>query len=196
LKTQKSVSDLLFPNQYRRKVLGLLLVKPGQWIHLRELARMTGAVPGTLKKEVDALCDVGLLQSRRIGNQTQFSANTAHPVYPELQALINKTIGLADALRASLLPLADKIKAAFVFGSIASSNENASSDIDVMIIGEVTFAAAINALYDTQTTLGREINPKVMSPGEWLEKKSGGNTFVQEVLAKPKIMLIGDTLAL
>jgi len=97
LKTQKSVSDLLFPNQYRRKVLGLLLMKPGQWIHLRELARMTGAVPGTLKKEVDALCDVGLLQSRRIGNQTQFSANTAHPVYPELQALVKKTIGLAAA---------------------------------------------------------------------------------------------------
>ena len=157
---------------------------------------MTGAVPGTLKKEVDALCDAGLLQSQRVGNQTQFSANTAHPVYPELQALINKTIGLADALRASLLPLADKISAAFVFGSMASSNENANSDIDVMIIGEVSFAQIINALYDTQIALGREINPKVMSPGEWLEKKSGGNTFVQEVLAKPKVMLIGDALGL
>lgn len=177
-------------------MLGLLLMKPGQWIHLRELARMTDAVPGTLKKEVDALCDVGLLQSQRIGNQTQFSANTAHPVFPELQALITKTIGLADALRASLLPLADKISAAFVFGSMASSNENANSDIDVMIIGEVTFAQTINALYDTQTALGREINPKVMSPSEWLEKKSGGNTFVQEVLAKSKIMLIGDALGL
>lgn len=196
MKTQKSVSDLLFPNQYRRKVLGLLLMKPGQWIHLRELARMTGAAPGTLKKEVDTLCQVGLLQVQRIGNQTQFSANTAHPVYPELQALINKTIGLADALRASLLPLTDKIRAAFVFGSMASSNENANSDIDVMIIGEVTFAQTINALYDTQTALGREINPKVMSPNEWLEKKSGGNTFVQDVLSKPKIMLIGDALAL
>lgn len=196
MKTQKSVSDLLFPNQYRRKVLGLLIMKPGQWIHLRELARMTGAVPGTLKKEVDALCDVGLLQSQRIGNQTQFSANTAHPVFPELQALIKKTIGLADALKASLLPLADKISAAFVFGSMAGSNENANSDIDVMIIGDVTFSQTINALYDTQIALGREINPKVMSPGEWLDKKSGGNTFVQDVLAKPKIMLIGDALVL
>jgi predicted nucleotidyltransferase len=171
-------------------------MKPGQWIHLRELARMIGAAPGTLKKEVDALCDVGLLHSQRVGNQTQFSANTAHPVFPELQALIKKTVGLADALRVSLLPLADKISAAFVFGSMASSSENANSDIDVMIIGEVTFAQAIHALYDTQTALGREINPKVMSPGEWLEKKSGGNAFVQEVLVKPKIMLIGDALDL
>lgn len=196
MKTQKSVSDLLFPNQYRRRVLGLLFMKPGQWIHLRELARMTNAVPGTLKKEVDALCQVGLLQSQRIGNQTQFSVNTAHPVFPELQALIYKTIGMADALKASLLPLADKIRAAFVFGSMASSNENVNSDIDVMIIGEVTFAQVIHALYDTQIALGREINPKVMSHAEWVEKNSSGNTFVQDVMAKPKIMLIGDALVL
>ena len=157
---------------------------------------MTGAAPGTLKKEVDALCQVGLLHSQRIGNQTQFSANTAHPVFTELQALIKKTIGLADALKLSLLPLADKITAAFVFGSVASSTETAASDIDVMVIGHLSFAEAINALYDTQTLLSREINPKVMTPSEWLEKKSGGNTFVQDILAKPKIMLIGDELEL
>jgi len=171
-------------------------MKPGQWIHLRELARMTGAAPGTLKKEVDARCQVGLLLSQRIGNQTQFSANTAHPVFAELQALIKKTIGLADALKLSLLPLADKINAAFVFGSVASSNETAASDVDVMLIGHLTFAEAITAIYDTQTALSREINPKVMSPSEWLEKKSAGNTFVQDILAKPKIMLIGDELEL
>lgn len=196
MKTKPSVSDLLFPNQYRRKTLGLLLMKPGQWIHLRELARMTGTAPGTLKKEVDALCNVGLLCSQRIGNQTRFSANTAHPVFPELLALIKKTIGLADVLRSSLWPLADKISAAFVFGSMASSTENANSDIDVLIVGEMSFAQAIDALYDTQIALGREINPKVMSSSEWQEKKSSGNSFVQDVLAKPKIMLIGDELAL
>ena len=146
-------------------------MKPGHWIHLRELARMTGAAPGTLKKEVDALCRVELLHSQRIGNQTQFSANTAHPVFPELLALIKKTIGLADMLKLDLLPLADKISAAFVFGSMASATENANSDIDLMVIGHTTFANVIKAIYETQTALGREINPKVMNPSEWQEKK-------------------------
>ena len=75
-----SASELIFPNQYRRKVLALLLMNPQMWVHLRELARLTGASPGTLKKELDALMKAGLLKSHKIGNQTQFSANVEHPV--------------------------------------------------------------------------------------------------------------------
>ena len=171
-------------------------MRPDQQIHLRELARMIGAAPGTLKKELDALCEAGLLRSERIGNQVQFCANTEHPVFPELQALIRKTIGLADTLRASLAPLADRIDAAFIFGSMAGGTENAGSDIDLMVVGDAGFADIVNATYEAQLVLGREINPKVMSPGEWQTKKVERNAFLQDVLHKPRIMLIGDAGAL
>lgn len=196
MKTTASTSDLLFPNQYRRKVLGLLLMRPDQQIHLRELARVIGAAPGTLKKELDALCGVGLLRAERVGNQVRFCANTAHPVFPELQALIRKTIGLADALRLSLAPLAGRIDAAFVFGSMASGTESAGSDIDLMVVGDAGFAEIVDATYAAQATLGREINPKVMSASEWQAKKAERNAFLQDVLNKPRIMLIGDADAL
>lgn len=196
MKTTASISDLLFPNQYRRKVLGLLLMRPDQQIHLRELARVIGAAPGTLKKELDALCGVGLLRAERVGNQVRFCANTAHPVFPELQALIRKTIGLADALRLSLAPLAGRIDAAFIFGSMASGTESAGSDIDLMVVGDAGFAEIVDATYAAQATLGREINPKVMSASEWQAKKAESNAFLQDVLNKPRIMLIGDADAL
>lgn len=196
MKTKAALSDLLFPNQYRRKVLGLLLMRPEQQIHLRELARVIGAAPGTLKKELDALCEAGLLRAERVGNQVRFCANTAHPVFPELQALIRKTIGLADALRLSLAPLAGRIDAAFVFGSMASGTESAGSDIDLMVVGDAGFAEIVDATYAAQATLGREINPKVMSASEWQAKKAERNTFLQDVLNKPRIMLIGDADAL
>ena len=196
MKTTASISDLLFPNQYRRKVLGLLLMRPDQQIHLRELARVIGAAPGTLKKELDALCGVGLLRAERVGNQVRFCANTAHPVFPELQALIRMTIGLADALRLSLAPLAGRIDAAFVFGSMASGTESAGSDIDLMVVGDAGFAEIVDATYAAQATLGREINPKVMSASEWQAKKAERNAFLQDVLNKPRIMLIGDADAL
>lgn len=196
MKTTASISDLLFPNQYRRKVLGLLLMRPDQQIHLRELARVIGAAPGTLKKELDALCGVGLLRAERVGNQVRFCANTAHPVFPELQALIRKTIGLADALRLSLAPLAGRIDAAFIFGSMASGTESAGSDIDLMVVGDAGFAEIVDATYAAQATLGREINPKVMSASEWQAKKAERNAFLQDVLNKPRIMLIGDADAL
>ncbi len=171
-------------------------MRPDQQIHLRELARMIGAAPGTLKKELDALCEAGLLHSERIGNQVQFCANTEHPVFPELQALIRKTIGLTDTLRLSLAPLADRIDAAFIFGSMASGTENAGSDIDLMVLGDAGFADIVDATYEAQLTLGREINPKVMSAREWQIKKAERNAFLQDVLHKPRIMLIGDAGAL
>ena len=99
MKTPAALADLLLLNRTRRKVLAWLLMHPDQSIHLRELARQTQAAPGTLKKEVDALCRVGLLHSQRIGNQVQVQVNRQHPVFAELQALVRKTIGLTDVLQ-------------------------------------------------------------------------------------------------
>lgn len=186
-----TVSDLLFPNLYRRKVLAWLLMHPDEWVHLRELARLTGASPGTLKRELDALTAGGLLESRKVGNQTQFSANTQHPVYPELSGLIRKTTGLHDVLASALLPLGTQVEVAFVFGSVASSTETTHSDVDVLVIGSASFGQVVNALYDSQATLGREINPKVMTREEWQTKQREGNTFVTGLLNKPKLFVVG-----
>ena len=186
-----SVSDLLFPNQYRRKVLAWLMMHPDEWMHLRELARLTGASPGTLKRELDALTAAGLLESRKVGNQTQFSANTQHPVYPELSGLIRKTTGLHDVLVAALQPLGAQVVVAFVFGSVASASDTTHSDVDVMVIGDATFGQVFNALYDAQTLVGREINPKVMTREEWQAKRREGSAFVAELLKKPKLFVVG-----
>jgi predicted nucleotidyltransferase len=186
-----SVSDLLFPNQYRRKVLARLFMNPHLSLHLRELARVTGASAGTLKKELDALTAVGLLHLQRVGNQSQFRANTEHPVYPELLALIRKTTGLHDVLAQAFAPLAGDVELAFVFGSVASATDTAHSDVDVMVIGEATFGQVVSALFEAQQTLGREINPKVMTRLEWRQKQTEGNAFVSEVIDKPKIAVVG-----
>lgn len=186
-----SVSDLLFPNQYRRKVLARLFMNPHVSLHLRELARVTGASAGTLKKELDALTAVGLLHLQRVGNQSQFRANTEHPVYPELLALIRKTTGLHDVLAQAFAPLGGEVELAFVFGSVASATDTTHSDVDVMVIGEASFGQVVSALSEAQQTLGREINPKVMTRLEWRQKQTEGNAFVFEVMEKPKIAVVG-----
>lgn len=191
MKTQTTLAELLFPNQYRRNVLALLLMQPDQKVHMRELARQTHAAPGTLKKELDALCHVGLLTSERVGNQVQFQANQGHPVFAELQALIRKTTGLADVLRQALQPLGEQVALAFVFGSMASGSAHAGSDVDLLVVGSASFAQVVEATYAAQTQLGREINPKVMTPAEWARQHAEGHPFVQELLAKPRILLTG-----
>lgn len=192
MKTYSSLSELLFPNRYRRQVLALLLMQPDQKMHLRELARQTQAAPGTLKKELDALCQVGLLTSERVGNQVHFQANQGHPVFAELQALVRKTTGLADVLRRALQPLGEQVELALVFGSMASGSAHAGSDVDLLVVGSASFAQVVEATYAAQTQLGREINPKVMTPAEWAARRAEGKPFVQELLARPHILLIGS----
>ena len=189
--TSQSASDLLFPLQYRGKALALLLLQPQRRLHVREIARLTGTVAGTMNKELDRLQRAGLLEKHRVGNQLQFCANPQHPVFAELSALLRKTIGLADVLALALTPLADRVTVAFVFGSIATSSETAVSDVDVIIIGDVDFGEALALLYEAQKTLQREVNPKVFSVADWRAKMAGNSSFVTDVMAKPKLFLIG-----
>lgn len=186
-----SVAELIFPNLYRRKVLTLLVMNPEKWIHLRELARMTGASAGTLKKELDGLVNVGLLKWQKVGNQTHFSANTEHPIFPELSGLIRKTTGLKDVLSVALHDITPQIRVAFVFGSMAKATDGPQSDVDLMVVGDVGFGQVINAVYEVQKDLGREINPKVMTWQEWSDKKAGRHTFVEELINKPKLFIVG-----
>ena len=169
----------------------MLLLQPQRRLHVREIARLTGTVAGTMNKELDRLQRAGLLEKHRVGNQLQFCANLQHPVYPELSALLRKTIGLADELTLALMPVADRITVAFVFGSVARSSDTAASDVDVIIIGSVDFSEAVNLLYETQTTLHREVNPKIFSGKEWQAKLEAKSSFVLDVVSKPKLFLIG-----
>lgn len=186
------LAHLLFPVQYRRKVLAVLFTRVGQSFHLRELARLTGiASAGSLKKELDQLVRAGLVNMQRVGNQTLFCANEHHPIFPELRVLVLKTSGLVDVLRQALAPLSDKLAVACVYGSMARGTDSAQSDVDVLLIGELGFGDAAMALHDCQATLGREVNPKVLSVQEWQERKQSGNSFVHDVLSKPKIFVFG-----
>ncbi|MEX0828405.1 MAG: nucleotidyltransferase domain-containing protein [Haliea sp.] len=81
---------------------------------------------------------------------------------------------------------------AFIFGSVASGKENAASDIDLLIIGEVGFAEVVNALYSVQTSLGREVNPKIYRQKEWTRMTNARDAFVIDVMAKPRMDVIGS----
>ena len=95
-------------------------------------------------------------------------------------------------MRQALAPLADTILVAFIFGSIVSGEINQSSDLDVMVIGDISFADVVSALSPVQEVLSREINPTVYPPGEFKEKLSADQHFIKSVLSSPKIFLIGN----
>lgn len=184
--------DLLF-SAYRRQVLALLLLRPDESLHVREISRLTGVPAGSLHRELRALTEAGFLLREPMGNQVRYRANRACPIYPELAEIFRKTAGLADLLREALASLADRITVAFVFGSIAQGTERATSDVDVFVIGEVSFAEVVAVLSPLRERLGREVNPVVMSRKEFAAQRAAKDRFVERVLGEPKLFVIGTT---
>jgi predicted nucleotidyltransferase len=108
-----------------------------------------------------------------------------------LRGLVVKTVGVADTLRAALAGLAERIQVAFIYGSVAKGQERRASDVDVMVIGEVSFAEASEALGGSQKTIGREVNPSVYAPADFRAKLAAKHHFLSSVLKSDKIFLIG-----
>lgn len=188
---QHSLSSTILPG-YRGRILSLLFLRPDESFHGREIARRTRLPAGTVTRELARLASVGLLEREPRGNQVLYKANRASSVFEEISGIVRKTAGLADVLTEALRGLADQIAIAFVFGSMARGEQNSGSDVDVLVIGTVEFGTVIDALAPAQKQLGREINPKVFTAGEWNAKRKANSAFTAEVLRNPKIFLVGD----
>ena len=183
-------TSILF-SEYRRRVLGLLLLHPDERYHVREIARLTDTTAGTLHRELSKLAKANVLLRQLSGNQVYYQANRNCPIYPELTSILKKTSGLVDVLFDFLAPLAEKIEVAFVFGSVAKGTENLGSDIDVLVIGDIDFTEIVTALYPAQISLGREINPKIYSRELWKTSLQKQEPFIQEILNHPKLFIMG-----
>lgn len=183
--------DLLF-SAYRREVLALLLLRPDDSLHVREISRLTGVPAGSLHRELRVLTDAGLLVREPAGNQVRYRADRTCPIFPELAAIFRKTAGLADQLREALAPLAERVEAAFVFGSVAQGTETAGSDVDVFVIGDAGFAEIVAALTPLRDRLGRELNPVVMTRKEFTAQRKKRERFVERVMSEAKLFVIGS----
>lgn len=184
------LSSLIF-SEYRKRILGLLLLNPNASYHVRELARLVNAPPGTIHKELVKLTAGGILQSKKVGNQVHYSADMQCPIFEELAGILRKTSGLVDVLAEALISVSHEISLAFIFGSVARGEQSTNSDVDVMFIGSISFGDAVQALYSTQAILQRELNPVVYSVEEFKRRIENNDSFIKEVLAKPKLFIIG-----
>jgi predicted nucleotidyltransferase len=176
----------------RRAILSLLYGHADESFYLRQIARTTGIGLGSMQRELKNLTDTGIIIREVRGKQVYYQANAQCPIFNELKNITRKTFGVADVLRRSLVPKADKVRVAFIFGSVAKSNDNRRSDIDVMVVGRISFGDVVSLFSPAEEQLGREINPVVYAINEFKKKVKEDHHFVRTVLEDEKIFLIGD----
>jgi predicted nucleotidyltransferase len=187
-----SLADALFSTTQQR-LLGLLFGQPDRSFYATELIELASAGSGAVQRELARLEQSGLATVRRIGTQKHYQANADSPIYEELRGIARKTVGLAEPLRKALTPLASKIVAAFVYGSVAKRQDTASSDIDLMVISDaISHADLFKAVEPVTDHLRRVINPTVYTRAELAKRIKEKNHFVTRVLAQPKVWIYGS----
>lgn len=145
-----------------------------------------------MQRELQRLTDAQIIRRTIRGRAAFYQANHDCPIFPELHGLMLKTAGVVEVLRAALTPLADRIQAAFVFGSVARGEPKANSDIDLFVIGPVSFGEVADALTDAQSRLARDVNPTVYDIPGFQGRLAEREHFVGAVVEQPKLFVIGS----
>lgn len=191
-KSKAGLGEALF-GKARRGVIGLLFGHPGKSFYLREITAHARAGVSQVQKELATLSTAGLITQERRGRQVHYRANPDSPIFRELRGIAVKTFGVADALRETLAPFAGRIRAAFIYGSVAKGTDTAESDIDLMVISDgLKYSDVFPALGEVEDVVRRKVNPTLYTEDELRRKREEKNAFVTRTLEQPKIFLIGS----
>jgi predicted nucleotidyltransferase len=183
--------DALFPKT-RRGILAATYGQPNRWWYLSELAAQLSTTPSSLQRELTSLVSSGILKQRRDGKRLYFQAENESPIFSELKGLIEKTLGIEDALRTTIKKFKTGIRCAFIYGSVARIEDHALSDVDLLVIGEIGLSNISSPLRKLEKEFKREFNVSCYSPKEFRQKAESKNHFIVNVLESKKIFLKGD----
>lgn len=175
----------------RRAVLAKLFLEPQREFRLRELSKLTGISPGSVQHELKQLVDADLVIRSERGGLVIYRANSGSPVYQEVRGIVEKTSGIEELVRQALRPAASRIRLAFIYGSIAKGANRSRSDLDVMVVGSVSFEEVLRLLRPVEERIGREVSPRVFSEKEFGAKLKKGDRFITSVMQGPRFDLIG-----
>jgi len=187
-----SISSALF-SKVQRRVLALIFGHPERSFYTSEIVRSIHSGTGAVERELSRLQRSGLVSVERIGNQKHYRANRQSPIFEELQSLVLKTVALTEPLKKSLEPHSDKIKTAFVYGSVAKDADTAQSDIDLMVIGDgLNYSDLYTTLQDVADRVRRKINPMFLTTDEWRRRSSQDGSFAKKLGTHPKLFILGS----
>ena len=180
----------LFTSSTRVKLLKLFFMNREREFYLRELSRITGENPNSIKRELENLKSIGLIIERKRGNQKLYRVNKLSPIHEELRKIVLKTVGIGEVLRENLVKFG--VKFALIYGSFAQGEEVKDSDIDLLIIGDVDEEELIKIIKKLEEELSREINYILWNRKEFRKRIKEKHHLLMDVIEKPFIMIIGD----
>ena len=173
----------------RQRLLVFYFTNPTARLHLRDLAKRLRIDPSNLSKELERMERDGLFRSEISGRQKYFQLDRTYPLFREVRSIVAKTIG-AIPLMADSLRRIEGIEEAWLYGSFARNQQDAASDIDVLVIGAPSGELIADGVRKLERELGREINYTVMTRKEFNSRRARKDVFLENVWHNKRVSLV------
>lgn len=174
------------------EILNLMFQNPKQEYYLSEISKILGKTRGNYKKSLDSLVESNILIEEKKGPLRYFKLNEGHFLYTEIKGILSKTMGIEFNLK-KMIDTIKGIQFAFVYGSIAKNSESNGSDVDLIIVSDsINRDSLVDEIYKYQDILKRDINYKIFTKDEFLNKVENKNSFILNILNEPHINLKGN----
>ena len=159
-----SIFSGLITSKTRIKILMRLFLNPKRQAYLRELADEFSASPSQVREELRQLNDAGFLESYKNGRQIQYQANQKHPLFHELQSMVQKALGM-DRILESILERLGNLEEAYLIDDYAEGKD--TGIIDLVLVGDIDQENLIDLVRKTERYIERKIRTLVLTTDEW-----------------------------
>jgi len=163
----------------RIRILMRLFLNPDQQAYLRGLADEFGASTSQVSEELQHLNEAGLLQSEKKGRQINYRANLDHPLFPELQSMVKKSLGM-DHILESILERLGNLEQAYSIDDYAQGKDTGL--IDLLLVGDIDRENLEDLVAKSEKYIGRKIRTLVLGINEF---KNMEKVFIK----KPRVLL-------
>lgn len=185
-----SALSRLFGNATMRAVMALFVREPDAVLYQRQVSRRAGVGLRSAQIALDRLENLGLVASERDGNRRYYRAIRSSR-FEDLRRLLSREFGATEVIARYLHPLESSISWAFIFGSAATGEDTLESDIDLLVMGDVSDDDLVSPIAEAQRELGRDIDTVTYRPIEFDRKRAERNHFLHSILTRPRIDVIG-----
>ncbi len=174
-----SVLNSIITSKTRIRILMGLFLNPQRSAYLRELSEEFALSPSIVKGELQSMKENGLLTSEKAGNQILYRANQKHPLFPELNSMVQKALGM-DRILDSIIDRLGDLEQAYLLDDYAEGRD--TGIIDLLLVGRIDSSNLTDLVTKTERYIGRKIRTLCLTQDEY-----GGMSA--QLGKRPKLLL-------
>jgi hypothetical protein len=180
----------LFISEVRVNLIKFLIKNLNQEFHVRALVRELGVEINAVRRELEKLHKLEVLNKNPWGNKIFYKINVVSPIYPDLVSMVYKEEGIALKLLKSIENLGE-IKYIALSKEFCRGRHASALELDLLVVGNPNLNVLENIIHKFEHE-EREINYTILSEDEFIQRKRKFDTFVLKFLIQPRIMIYGD----